>query len=75
MSHEMPKAYDHRDVENRLYEKWENNRYFHAEPNPDKQPYCIVIPPPNITGKLHMGACLGQYPAGRAHPLQAHERL
>ncbi len=58
MSHEMPKAYDHRDVENRLYEKWEKNGYFHAEPNPDKQPYCIVIPPPNITGKLHMGHAL-----------------
>lgn len=55
MAKEMPKAYDHSDVEPRLYEKWENAGYFHAKPNPDKEPYCIVIPPPNITGRLHMG--------------------
>ena len=52
---EMPKSYDHQGVEDRLYEKWEKNGYFHAEPNPDKEPYCIVIPPPNITGQLHIG--------------------
>ncbi|HWS30020.1 MAG TPA: valine--tRNA ligase [Clostridia bacterium] len=55
MAKEMPKAYDHSDVEPRLYEKWEKAGYFHAKPNPDKKPYCIVIPPPNITGRLHMG--------------------
>ncbi len=55
---DMSKTYDHSDVETRLYKKWEENGYFHAEPNPDKPPYCIVIPPPNITGQLHMGHAL-----------------
>ncbi len=55
MQNEMPKTYDHLSVEQSWYEKWEKNGYFHAEPNPDKTPYTIVIPPPNITGKLHMG--------------------
>ncbi len=58
MSKELPKTYDHSDVESRLYEKWESKGYFHAEPNPEKKPYCIVMPPPNITGKLHMGHAL-----------------
>ena len=55
---EMPKTYDHQIVESKWYEKWEKSGYFHAEPNPDKQPFTIVIPPPNITGKLHMGHAL-----------------
>ena len=55
MNRELPKAYDHSAVENRLYETWEKKGYFHAEPNTGKPPYCIVIPPPNITGQLHMG--------------------
>ncbi len=55
MKEEMPKTYDHASVEQAWYEKWEKNGYFHAVPNPEKQPYTIVIPPPNITGKLHMG--------------------
>ncbi len=55
MKEEMPKAYDHASVEQAWYEKWERNGYFHAAPNPNKKPYTIVIPPPNITGKLHMG--------------------
>ena len=58
MSKELPKTYDHSDVESRLYEKWEKKGYFHAEANPEKKPYCIVMPPPNITGKLHMGHAL-----------------
>ncbi len=58
MSHQMEKTYDHSVVENRLYETWEKNGYFHAKPNPNKPPYCIVIPPPNITGQLHMGHAL-----------------
>ncbi len=60
MREDMPKTYDHSQVENKLYEKWERNGYFHAEPNPDKEPYCIVIPPPNITGQLHMGHALDE---------------
>ena len=55
MKEEMPKTYDHASVEQAWYEKWEKNGYFHAVPNPEKQPYTIVSPPPNITGKLHMG--------------------
>lgn len=55
---EMNKTYDHSAVEQRLYEHWEERGYFHAVPNSDKKPYCIVIPPPNITGQLHMGHAL-----------------
>ena len=55
MKQEMPKTYDHAAVEGAWYAKWEEKGYFHATPNPDKPPYTIVIPPPNITGKLHMG--------------------
>ena len=54
MRKELAKTYDPGQVEDRIYDFWEKNRYFHAEPNPDKQPYTIVIPPPNITGQLHM---------------------
>ena len=57
---EMPKTYDPSTVEDRLYQKWEANGYFHSEPNPDKKPYTIVIPPPNITGQLHMGHALDE---------------
>lgn len=55
MKQELPKAYDHSSVEGKWYAWWEQSGFFHAEPNSDKEPYCIVIPPPNITGKLHMG--------------------
>lgn len=55
---EMEKTYDPSAVEPRWYELWETRGYFHAAPNPDREPYCIVIPPPNITGKLHMGHAL-----------------
>ncbi|MDD3400663.1 MAG: valine--tRNA ligase [Eubacteriales bacterium] len=55
MKQELPKSYDHSSVESRLYSWWEESGFFHAQPNPQKKPYCIVIPPPNITGKLHMG--------------------
>jgi len=58
MNIEMPKTYDPAAVEHTLYEKWERSGYFHAAPNPDKKPFTIVIPPPNITGKLHMGHAL-----------------
>ena len=58
MNIEMPKTYDPTSVEQKWYRKWESSGYFHAEPNPDKQPFTIVIPPPNITGKLHMGHAL-----------------
>ena len=60
MNQELAKNYDHSAVEAKWYKKWEENGYFHAKVNPDKEPYCIVIPPPNITGKLHMGHALDE---------------
>ncbi len=47
--------YNPKDVEDRIYKSWVDGKYFHAEPNPDKKPFTIVIPPPNVTGQLHMG--------------------
>ena len=58
MAKELAKQYNPSDVENRTYKFWCDNKYFHAEVNPDKKPYTIVIPPPNITGQLHMGHAL-----------------
>ena len=58
MKKELEKNYSPKDIEDRLYTKWVNKKYFHAEVNPDKKPYTIVIPPPNITGQLHMGHAL-----------------
>lgn len=55
---ELEKNYNPSEIEEKLYRKWLNNRYFHAEPNPDKKPFTIVMPPPNITGQLHMGHAL-----------------
>ena len=57
---ELSKIYDPKQVEDRTYQFWLDGGYFHAEPNPDKKPYTIVIPPPNITGKLHMGHALDE---------------
>ncbi|MBQ5487521.1 MAG: valine--tRNA ligase [Clostridia bacterium] len=56
----MPKTYDPSTVEDRLYKHWEESGYFHSSPNPNKPPYCIVIPPPNVTGQLHMGHALDE---------------
>ena len=55
---EIPKTYDHRAVEDRWYAEWEIRGVFEADPNPGKEPYCIVMPPPNVTGALHMGHAL-----------------
>ena len=52
---ELPKTYDPKAVEDKLYKFWVDSGFFHAEVNPDKKPYTIVIPPPNVTGQLHMG--------------------
>ena len=54
----MEKTYDPAAIEGRLYEKWLEKGYFHAKVNPDKKPFTIVMPPPNITGQLHMGHAL-----------------
>ena len=58
MQKELAKNYDPKEIEDRLYEKWESKKYFHAEPDETKEPFTIVIPPPNITGQLHMGHAL-----------------
>ena len=58
MSKELEKNYNPSEIENRLYEKWLMKKYFHASVNRDKKPFTIVMPPPNITGKLHMGHAL-----------------
>ena len=55
MSKEIEKIYDPKNVENKWYKKWVENGYFKARVNPDKKPYTIVIPPPNVTSILHMG--------------------
>ena len=55
MRKELPKVYDPRQVEPRIYQMWMDGGCFSAEPNPDKKPFSIVMPPPNVTGQLHMG--------------------
>ena len=58
MAKELEKNYNPSEIEGRLYQKWLDNKYFHAEVNRDKKPFTIVMPPPNITGQLHMGHAL-----------------
>ncbi len=58
MARELEKNYNPSDIEQRTYEKWIKKKYFHAETNRDKKPFTIVMPPPNITGQLHMGHAL-----------------
>ena len=58
MSKELAKTYDPKGMEERLYTKWEEKKYFHAEVDRSKKPFTIVMPPPNITGQLHMGHAL-----------------
>ena len=58
MSRELAKTYDPKGIEDRIYDKWLAKKYFHAEVDHSKTPFTIVIPPPNITGQLHMGHAL-----------------
>ena len=58
MRKELAKTYAPKEFEDRIYHNWEEKGYFHAEIDPKKKPYTIVIPPPNITGQLHMGHAL-----------------
>ena len=53
--HELEGKYNPKDFEQRLYQEWMDKGYFKSSPNPDKKPFCIVLPPPNVTGKLHLG--------------------
>ncbi len=54
----ISKSYDPKEVENKWYQYWENNKYFHAEPDEKGEPFTIVMPPPNVTGTLHLGHAL-----------------
>ena len=58
MRKELAKTYDPQGIEDRIYKNWEDKKYFHAEVDHSKKPFTIVIPPPNITGQLHMGHAL-----------------
>lgn len=58
MSKELAKTYNPKEIEEKMYERWCENKYFHAEVDRSKKPFTTVMPPPNITGKLHMGHAL-----------------
>lgn len=58
MSKELAKTYNPKEIEEKLYERWCENKYFHAEADRSRKPFTTVMPPPNITGKLHMGHAL-----------------
>lgn len=60
MAKELAKAYNPAEFEEKIYKFWENGGFFHAEVDKNKKPYCIMMPPPNITGKLHMGHALDE---------------
>ena len=60
MDNNLAKTYDPKDFEDRIYEMWESSGSFRADVDPDKKPFTIVMPPPNITGQLHMGHALDQ---------------
>ncbi len=60
MARELAKVYDPKSVEDRTYAFWQEGNFFHAKVDPEKEPYTIVIPPPNITGQLHMGHALDE---------------
>ena len=55
MNRELPKVYEPQQVESRIYEMWEINDCFKGKADPEKKPFSIVMPPPNVTGQLHMG--------------------
>ena len=58
MSQNLEKTYNPKEIEPKLYDKWCENKYFHAEVDRSRKPFTTVMPPPNITGKLHMGHAL-----------------
>ena len=58
MATELPKQYDPKQAQQSCLTLWEEHGYFHSRPDPNRQPFCIVIPPPNVTGALHMGHAL-----------------
>src|SRR5438270_1529632 len=78
MTTELSKQYDPREAQQRWLQFWEEHGYFHSRPDPNRRPYCIVIPPPNVTGALHMGHALNntlQDVLIRFHRAQGYETL
>ncbi len=74
----LPKHFDFKEAEGRIYQRWLDKGYFKANPNPDKPPFCVVIPPPNVTGILHMGHILDETPQDvitRWHRMRGYEAL
>ena len=69
MNKELAKTYNPKEIEEKLYEKWCENKYFHAEVDRSKKPFTTVMPPPNITGKAAYGTCARQHIAGHFDPL------
>src|SRR5262245_15246262 len=56
--HELPKQYDPKEAQPTCLKLWDEQGFFHSRPDPNREPFCIVIPPPNVTGALHMGHAL-----------------
>lgn len=78
MRKQLDKTYDPKQFEDRIYQMWLDGGYFHAEPDPQKKPYTIVMPPPNITGQLHLGHamdCTFQDTLIRFRRMQGYETL
>ena len=75
---ELPKIYEPQQVEGRIYQMWMDHDCFKAEPDPDKKPFSIVMPPPNVTGQLHMGhatpPCGFPAPTTRASPRRSRSK-
>ena len=69
MSRQLEKTYNPKEIEPKLYEKWCENKYFHAEVDRSRKPFTTVMPPRNITGKLHNGTCTGQHVTGYSDPV------
>ena len=77
-SQQLSKTYEAADIEERLYKWWESSGYFKANPNPEKKPFTIVMPPPNVTGELHLGHAVTatiQDSLTRYHRMQGFEAL
>ena len=58
MSKELAKTYEPQEIEDKIYQRWLDKKYFHAEVDRSRKPFTIVMPPPNVTGQLHMGHAL-----------------
>ena len=71
MARELPKVYEPQQVESKIYDMWQRGGYFHAEKDESKKPFTIVMPPPNVTGQLHMGHAMDATLQDTPDPVQA----